>query len=45
MLKISPLTDFRVHDRTLFVNLNLYINLFALVIVKEQEVVVNWKIK
>ena len=34
MLKISPLTDFRVHDRTW--------NLFALaVVVKEQEVVVN----
>ena len=31
MLKISPLTDFRVHDRTW--------NLFALVIVEEQEVV------
>jgi len=34
---LSPLTDFRVHDRTW--------NLFALVIVEEQEVVVNWKIK
>ena len=33
MLKISPLTDFRVHDRTW--------NLFALVVVEEQEVVVN----
>ena len=37
MLKISPLTDFRVHDRTW--------NLFALVVVEEQEVVVNQKIK
>ena len=34
MLKISPLTDFRVHDRTW--------NLFALVV---EVVVVNWKIK
>ena len=33
MLKISPLTDFRVHDRTW--------NLFALVVVEEQEVVVD----
>ena len=33
MLKISPLTDFRVHDRTW--------HLFALVVVEEQEVVVN----
>ena len=33
MLKISPLTDFPVHDRTW--------NLFALVVVEEQEVVVN----
>ena len=34
MLKISPLTDFRVLDRTW--------NLFALpVVVKEQEVIVN----
>ena len=37
MLKISPLTDFRVHDCTW--------NLFALVVVEEQEVVINWKIK
>ena len=37
MLKILPLTDFRVHDRRW--------NLFALVVVEEQEVVVNWKIK
>ena len=37
MLKISPLTDFRVHDRTW--------NLFAIVVVEEQEVVINWKIK
>ena len=33
MLKISPLTDFRVHDRTW--------NLFAHVVVEEQEVAVN----
>ena len=32
MLKISPLTDFRVHDRRW--------NLFALVVVEEQKVVV-----
>ena len=31
MLKVSPLTDFRLHDRTW--------NLFALVFVEEQEVV------
>ena len=37
MLKISPITDFRVHDCTW--------NLFALVVVEEQEVVINRKIK